>query len=96
MVKIIETNLSCASDWHIHDHQSRVIEVPTWKEYINLFNDYCGEASGKDYKSTTNMDGCVLPHNAMIIDEEHDEFHLMCKLNLFNGFNEIKLAFLVR
>ena len=42
------------------------------------------------------MDGCVLPHNVMIIDEEHDDFHLTCKLNLFSGFNEIKLAFLTR
>ena len=96
IVNIIETNLSCDNDWHIKDHQSRMIEVPTWEEYISLFKNYDGVASGRDYKCITNMDGCVLPHNAKLLDKEFDEFHLKCKMKLFTGFNQIKLAYMTR
>ena len=34
MTKVIETNLSI-EDNNIVDHQSRVIEVDSWDEYIN-------------------------------------------------------------
>jgi hypothetical protein len=34
-----------------------------------------------------------MPHNATIIGLEYDEFHLKCKIKLFNNMNEIKLAF---
>ena len=43
MVYVIETNLSMNVD-KIADHQSRVIEVPSWEEYCAMFENYDGQA----------------------------------------------------
>mgnify|MGYP000883425902 CR=1 FL=1 len=95
-MNVIETNLSCDNDWKIKDHQSRVLEISSWQNYINLFEYYDGIANGKDLKCLTPMYGSVMPNKAMIVGLEYDEFHLKCELKLWNNMNEIKLAYLVR
>jgi hypothetical protein len=93
-MRVIETNLSCNDKWDIKDYQSRIVEIPNWDSYVALFDSYLGKANGRDFKST--MIGCVLPNDAVILNVEHDDFHLKCKFKLYNGFNIIKLAYLIR
>lgn len=37
MIKIIESNVLLDKDNMMKDHQSRVIEVSSWDEYINYY-----------------------------------------------------------
>jgi hypothetical protein len=95
MVNIIETNISM-KDNKLMDHQSRVLVVPSWQEYVSLFTDYDGKANGRDYKTLHNdLMGCVMPNTATINELKYDDFHLTCHFNLFNGMEETKLGFLI-
>jgi hypothetical protein len=77
-VKVIETNLSLNPNYDydiILDHQSRVIEVDSWEDYINEIKEaktvireaYIGK-----------MEGTTLPQEAKIKDLKYDYFHLSC------------------
>lgn len=78
------------------DHQSRVLEVPSWQEYVSLFTDYDGKANGREYKTLHNdLLGCVMPHDTIINELKYDDFHLTCNFHLFNRMEETKLAFLI-
>ena len=94
-MKIVETNISYSSK-RLEDHQSRVLEVPSWDEYCDLYRNYNGDYNGDKYKSVFNqMIGCVMPKNARITDLRIDEFHLTCHIYLFNGYPQYKLAYIL-
>lgn len=94
-MKIVETNISY-SFAGLEDHQSRVLEIPSWEEYCDLFRNYDGEHNGDKYKCMFNqMMGCVMPNNATITDLRIDEFHLTCHIKLSTGFTECKLAYIL-
>ena len=96
MVEVIETNISIDDYRNIKDYQSRMVQVPSWEEYITLYTKYCGIANGRDYKThNNNLLGCVMPSNATIDNLEYDNFHLKCDIRFFNGSKEIKLAYLI-
>lgn len=83
-------------DGKLMDHQSRVLEVPSWQEYVSLFTEYNGKANGRDYKTLHNdLLGCVMPNDAIINELKYDHFHLTCNFNLYDGMEETKLAFLI-
>jgi hypothetical protein len=92
---VIETNISYDGNGNLHDHQSRVIEIDTWKEYCDLYTYYNGDYVGDKYMSYGLLSGCVLPKNAEISELEYNEFHLKCKLKLYNGNIQYKLAYIL-
>lgn len=91
---VIETNLLFNDEWILQDHQSRTIEVNSWREYVELFEFYYGEASGVDYKSS--MAGNVLPSNSVIKNIKYDDFHLSCDIITSDGKISKKLAYLIK
>lgn len=78
MVYVIETNLSMNVD-KIADHQSRVIEVPSWEEYCAMFENYDGQACSIG-KSLTQMIGNNINAHRIIENLEYDGFHLSCDM----------------
>lgn len=94
MVKIIETNLLIKGRF-ITDHQSRVIEMNSWQEYVELFTTYDGNSTSNIF-SLTGLDGNILPRQVDITDLEHDEFHLQCTIVNYKGEISKKLAYLVK
>lgn len=92
---IIETNISYDDKGELYDHQSRVIEVESWKEYCNLYTYYNGDYVGDKYKSYGMLSGCVLPKNATISNLKFDEFHLRCQVKLYNNNIQHKLAYIL-
>jgi len=94
-MKIVETNITYEG-LTFYDHQSRVLELPSWEEYCNLFRNYNGEAVGNKYKSVySNLLGFVLPKNAIITELNIDEFHLTCGMNLWDDTPSHKLAYIL-
>ena len=94
-VKIIETNMSIDIYGNIRDHQSRVIEFDSWKEYCKIYIDYDSKMYPKEVKSLTSLKGKSVPKNAKIENLEYDDFHLKCDIIKFNGIKDIKLAYLI-
>lgn len=93
MVKIIETNLSTTYGGEIIDHQSRVIEVSSWNEYVDLFKTYHGEPMG-DYRAILgSMHGYVLPKGCILNGLGYDGHHLTCTVRHFDGTSSKKLAY---
>lgn len=78
MTYVIETNLSMNGD-KIADHQSRVIEVPSWEEYCAMYETYNGQACNIG-KSLTNSIGNNINSNRIIENLEYDDFHLSCNM----------------
>lgn len=78
MVYVIETNLSMNVD-KIADHQSRVIEVPSWEEYCAMFENYDGQTCSIG-KSLTQMIGNNINAHRIIENLEYDGFHLSCDM----------------
>lgn len=94
-MKIVETNISYSSD-RLEDHQTRIIEVPSWNEYCDLFRNYNGDCNGRDYKCVfSSLLGCVMPKNTKILDLRIDDSHLTCHFQLWNGIKEYKLAYVI-
>lgn len=91
MVRIIETNLSLNSAYEVVDHQSRVIEVESWNNYINEI---------KVAKTVIrpscigSMHGATIPHQSKVDDLTYDDFHLSATINR-QGHITKKLAYLV-
>lgn len=78
MVYVIETNLSMNVD-KIADHQSRVIEVPSWEEYCAMYKNYSGQACTIG-KSLTHLGGNNINSHRIIENLECDDFHLSCDM----------------
>ena len=95
MINIIETNIIVDDENNIIDHQSRMLIVPSWNEYITLYTEYDGKANGRNYCTyNNNLLGCVLPHGAVIQELKYNDFHLYCSFKLFDRTRQIKLAYL--
>lgn len=78
MVYVIETNLSMNED-KIADHQSRVIEVPSWEEYCAMYENYDGQACSIG-RSLTQMIGNNINAHRIIENLKYDDFHLSCDM----------------
>lgn len=90
MIKIIETNLSIDDNNIIQDHQSRVVEVNDWYNYVEEI---------RNNKSVNRIDilgslhGGTLPDTATIENFTYDEFHLTCDFTNNFGIKSKKLAY---
>lgn len=94
-MKIVETNISY-SFAGLEDHQSRVLEIPSWNEYCDLFRSYNGEHNGDNYKCVFNqMTGCVMPNNAEILYLKINDTRLTCNMKLYNECRQYKLAYIL-
>lgn len=98
-MKIVETNI-IYEGLTFHDHQTRVLEIPSWEEYCNLYRNYDGEAVRDEnvkYKDVygTLLKGCLLPKNATIMGLKVDDFHLTCDMTLWDGTPHYKLAYVI-
>lgn len=91
MVKIIETNLSMA-DMIVMDHQSRVIEASSWKDYCNAIENYNGDTV--EFKSLTSMFGSTIPREVGVYNLKYDDFHLSCDVIKTGRYITKKLAYL--
>ena len=78
MVYVIETNLSMDGD-KVADHQSRVIEVPSWEEYCAMYENYNGQACTIG-KSPTYLSGNNINSHRIIENLNYDDFHLSCDM----------------
>lgn len=78
MVYVIETNLSMDGD-KVADHQSRVIEVPSWEEYCAMYENYNGQACTIG-KSLTYLSGNNINSHRIIENLNYDDFHLSCDM----------------
>lgn len=94
-MKIVETNIIYEA-LIFHDHQTRVLEIPSWEEYCDLYRNYDGTPVGNKYRCVYNqLLGYVLPKNATIMDLKIDDFHLTCDLDLYNGNQHYKFAYVL-
>jgi hypothetical protein len=97
-MRIVETNITYKG-LTVYDHQSRVLEIPSWKEYCDLFRTYNGEAIRDEdinYKNiyNTSLRGLLLPSNVVITNLKIDDYHLTCNMDL-NGIPHYKLAYVI-
>lgn len=92
-MKVIETNLSLQVNNEILDHQSRVIEVDSWEEYVDEIRN------GKSVRRCAaigSMSGNTLHNNVIIENFESDEFHLSCEVKKDGTRGKTKkLAYLI-
>jgi len=90
MIKVIETNLSLQCDDSIIDHQSRVVEIDNWDNYINEFKE-CKAISRNSIIGCLN--GYTLsPKISEIKNLKYDDFHLSCDVYIGN-YKSKKLAY---
>lgn len=89
--KVIETNLSI-KEGEIFDHQSRMVSVDSWEDYIQAYVEYDGLAVG-GFHAITNMLGNSIQKDAQISSLQYDEFHLSCDIKYKDGWVEKKLAY---
>ena len=82
MVKIIETYVSSPNFNKFADHQSRVIEVNSWNDYVEEIKT----------KRTVCRKSCLgylfgvsIPRNATIENLIYDDFHLSCDVINYEG-----------
>jgi len=95
MIKVIETNLSIDQEENhaiIKDHQSRVIEVDSWEEYIQEIKD--GESVSRKCV-IGNLHGKTIPSDAIVSNLVYDDFHLSYDIINRFGFWSKKLAYRV-
>jgi hypothetical protein len=92
MIKVIETNLYLDHEDNIKDHQSRVIEVESWDDFINEV---------KEAKCITrsaylgSMYGVTIPRSAKVENLIYDDFHLACDVYNYAGQKTKKLCYKV-
>ncbi len=90
MIQVIETNLSIDNKGQIADHQSRVIEVDNWDDFIDeikqsktvIRNSYLGV-----------LNGTTIPRCAKVENLTHDDKHLMCDVYNYLGVMSKKLVY---
>lgn len=94
-MKIVETNI-CYGESTLQDHQARILEIPSWEEYCDLYRNYDGTSVGDEYKCVYNpLIGYILPRHATILDLKIDDTHLTCKLNMRDNTPHYKLAYII-
>lgn len=92
MAKVIETNLSVQVDNTILDHQSRIIKVKSWDEYVNEIKN--GETVVRN-SYLGNLHGCTLPKQSKVENLIYDDIHLSCDVYNWSGVRSKKLAYLI-
>jgi len=93
MIKVIETNLSIDDDNNIKDHQSRIIEIESWENYIDEIKE-TKTVVRKAYVGS--MDGTTIPKEAKIENFTHDDFHLSCDVYNYLGCKSKKLVYVIK
>ena len=92
MIKVIETNLSTDGENTIKDHQSRVIEINSWEDYIQEIKD----AKAVSRKSILgNLHGNTIQSDSKTQNLIYDDFHLSCDIINRFGIMSKKLAYKV-
>ena len=93
MIKVIETNLSIDGENTFKDHQSRVIEVESWENYIEEIR-----TSKTVVRNSIlgNLCGATILHNAKVENLIYDDFHLDCDIVNGLGIKSKKLAFRIK
>lgn len=92
IAKVIETNLAIQDDNTIIDHQSRVIEVSSWDEYVAEI-----ESKTPIYRESYigNMHGSSISKDIIVYEFRSDEQHLTCSFVNSLGETMMKLAYLI-
>jgi len=91
--KVIETNLSIDNENTIKDHQSRVIEVDSWEDYIQEIKD----AKSVSRNSVLgNLHGNTIPSSSVVEIISLDDFHLDCDIVNRYGILSKKLAYRIK
>jgi len=93
MIKVIETNLSIDEENTIKDHQSRVIEVDSWEEYIQEIKDAKSVSRNSVLGS---LHGNTIPSSAVVEITSLDDFHLDCDIVNRYGILSKKLAYMIQ
>lgn len=95
MIKIIETNLSLNPNdgTTILDHQARVIEVESWKSYVEEILE--GNSLYRKALFGVYMEGYSLPVGATIEDFKSDEHHLSYTI-VSDTWISKKMAYLIQ
>lgn len=93
MIKVIETNLSLKQGCDIMDHQSRVIEVDSWDEYLNEIKN--GECVRR-VSYLGFMDGVTIPKKCRVFNFVSDDTHASCEVVLWDGTITKKLMYMIR
>ena len=89
MIKIIETNLSLDGNGNIVDHQSRVIEIEIWEDYVNEIKENISVFR----KSILGcLNGYTIPKKSEVSNIIYDDFHLSCNVYNSAGVKSKKLA----
>ena len=90
MIKVIETNLSLDYDDNIIDHQSRVIQVESWEDFINEI---------KESKTVIRnsilgcLSGCTIPKQSKVVNLKYDDKQLSCDIYNWIGRKTKKLVY---
>lgn len=90
MIKVIETNLSVNLDGEIKDHQSRVIEVESWEEYVQEIRN---EEFIERKSIIGNLHGKTIPSDVIVDNLVYDDKHLSCDIYNRHGIMSKKLAY---
>lgn len=90
MQKVIETNIMLKQGCDITDHQSRVIEVTSWENYLAEIES--GECVDRK-ASIGNLYGCSMPRNCKILDFTKDDLHASCSFTRYDGSVVKKLMY---
>jgi len=93
MIKVIETNLSIDENNIIKDHQSRVIEVESWEEYVQEIKD-AKSVSRSSFLGS--LHGKTLPTSSVVEIISSDDFHLDCDVVNRYGILSKKLDYMIR
>ncbi|GAB6989496.1 hypothetical protein [Paenibacillus pini] len=91
MVKVIKTNLSMV-DNHIHDFQSRVIEVSSWEDFKN---EFINNVSVPRKACIGGMFGTTIPQSASIENIVYRDNILKCDIYSYSGEHTKKICYLV-
>jgi len=92
MIKVIETNLSIDNKNTIRDHQSRVIEVYSWEEYVEEIKN-CKSINRSSVLGS--LHGVTIPIESKIENLTYDDFHSLCDVINRFGISSKKLAYKV-
>lgn len=90
MIKVIETNLSMDYENNIRDHQSRVIEIDNWEEFVDEIKN-AKTVSRNSYIGS--MDGCTIPRQSKVENLIYDDLHLSCDIYNSTGMKSKKLVY---
>lgn len=93
-LEVAETNLLMKEN-NIVDHQTRIVSVDSWDEYVNIFKNYDG-TSVDVFNPMTHLYGHSIPGEVAIENLTYDDHHLSCDIMRKNGCIEKKLAYLCK